>query len=121
MLQRHADIDAIYVAWDVAAEGVVEAVRAAGRADDVKVISHDLGAANALDMAEGGIYYGTVADKPYEVGRALADLAAYGLLDKEAPPFVAVGLIPVKRDNLADAWLQSLNIPLPTPVAEALN
>ena len=120
MLQRNADIDAIYVAWDVAAEGVVEAVRAAGRADDVKVIAHDLGEANALDMAEGGIYYGTVADKPYEVGQALATLAAYGLLGKEAPPFVAVGLIPVTRDNLAEAWTASLNIPLPEKVAEAL-
>ena len=120
MLQRHPDIDAIYVAWDVAAEGVVEAVRAAGRAADVKVISHDLGAANALDMAEGGIYYGTVADKPFEVGQALANLAAYGLLGKEAPPFVAVGLISVTRDNLAEAWPASLNIPLPEMVAEAL-
>ena len=120
MLQRHPDIDAIYVAWDVAAEGVVEAVRAAGRAADVKVISHDLGAANALDMAEGGIYYGTVADKPFEVGQALANLAAYGLLGKEAPPFVAVGLISVTRDNLAEAWSASLNIPLPERVAEAL-
>ncbi len=120
MLQRHPEIDAIYVAWDVAAEGVVEAVRAAGRAADVKVISHDLGAANALDMAEGGIYYGTVADKPFEVGQALANLAAYGLLGKEAPPFVAVGLISVTRDNLAEAWPASLNIPLPEMVAEAL-
>ena len=120
MLQRHPGIDAIYVAWDVAAEGVVEAVRAAGRAADVKVISHDLGAANALDMAEGGIYYGTVADKPFEVGQALANLAAYGLLGKEAPPFVAVGLISVTRDNLAEAWSASLNIPLPERVAEAL-
>ena len=120
MLQRHPGIDAIYVAWDVAAEGVVEAVRAAGRADDVKVIAHDLGEANALDMAEGGIYYGTVADKPYEVGQALANLAAYGLLGKEAPPFVAVGLIPVTRDNLAEAWSASLNIPLPEKVAAAL-
>ena len=120
MLQRNPDIDAIYVAWDVAAEGVVEAVRAAGRADDVKVIAHDLGEANALDMAEGGIYYGTVADKPFEVGQALATLAAYGLLGKEAPPFVAVGLIPVTRDNLAEAWSASLNIPLPEKVAEAL-
>ena len=120
MLQRNPEIDAIYVAWDVAAEGVVEAVRAAGRAADVKVISHDLGVANALDMAEGGIYYGTVADKPYEVGQALATLAAYGLLGKEAPPFVAVGLISVTRSNLAEAWTASLNIALPATVAEAL-
>ena len=39
MLTQHPEIDGIYVAWDVAAEGVVEAIRAAGRADDVKVVT----------------------------------------------------------------------------------
>src|SRR5882757_479164 len=92
MIQQHPDIKGIYVAWDVAAEGVVEALRAAGRTD-VKVVTHDLGANNALDMAKGGSMAGTVADMPYEVGQAMATLAAYGLLGKAAPPFSTVGLV----------------------------
>jgi ribose transport system substrate-binding protein len=120
MLTQHPEIDGIYVAWDVAAEGVVEAIRAAGRADDVKVVTHDLGANNALDMAMGGIVYGTVADKPFDEGYALADLAAYGLLGKEVPPFSTVGLIKVTKDNLAEAWEESLNKPLPDIVKEQL-
>ena len=120
MLQTHPEIDGIYVAWDVAAEGVVEALRAAGR-DDVKVVTHDLGVNNALDMVEGGNLYGTVADLPYDEGNALMTLAAYGLLGKEAPPFVTVGFIKVTRDNLAEAWEQSLGKALPDELAEALN
>ena len=119
MLQTHPEIDGIYVAWDVAAEGVVEALRAAGR-DDVSVITHDLGVNNALDMIEGGNVYGTIADLPYDEGRALMTLAGYGLLGKEAPPFVTVGFITVTRDNLAEAWQQSLGSELPDVLSSAL-
>ena len=120
MLQTHPEIDGIYVAWDVAAEGVVEALRAAGR-DDVRVVTHDLGVNNALDMIEGGNVYGTVADLPYDEGKALMTLAGYGLLGKEAPPFVTVGFITVTRDNIAEAWQQSLGRELPPELSEALN
>ncbi len=116
MIQQHPEIAGIYVAWDVAAEGVVEALRAADRTD-VKVVTHDLGATNALDMARGGSFYGTVADMPYEIGQAMATLSAYGLLGKEAPPFNTVGLVKVTADNLAEAWEQSLRRPLPEAVA----
>jgi ribose transport system substrate-binding protein len=119
MLQQHPEIKGIYVAWDVAAEGVVEAIRAAGRSD-VKVVTHDLGANNALDMAKGGIVYGTVADMPFEAGEAMAKLAGYGLLGKEAPPFSTVGLVSVTKANLAEAWEQSLRKPLPDNVKSTL-
>lgn len=119
MIAQNPDIEGIYVAWDVAAEGVVEAIRAAGR-DDISVITHDLGANNALDMAQDGVVYGTVADLPYQVGYTMASLAGYGILDKEAAPFSTVGYLAVTRDNLAEAWEQSLNKEIPAEVAEAL-
>lgn len=119
MIQQHPEIKGIYVAWDVAAEGVVEALRAAGRTD-VKIVTHDLGANNALDMAKGGSMHGTVADMPYEVGQAMATLAAYGLLGKAAPPFSTVGLVTATRANLGAAWEQSLHKPLPDTVKAAL-
>ena len=120
MLTQHPDIDGIYVAWDVAAEGVVEAIRAAGKADSVTVVTHDLGANNALDMARGGIVYGTVADKPFDVGYAMADIAAQKLLGMPSPPFSTVGYIKVTKDNLEEAWQESLNKPLPEVVREQL-
>ena len=120
MLQTHPEIDAFYVAWDVAAEGVVEAIRAAGR-DDVKVITHDLGVNNALDMIEGGSVYGTIADLPFDEGEALMTLAAYGLLGKDAPPFVTVGYMTVTKDNIAEAWEKSLGKALPEDLQAALD
>ena len=119
MIQQHPEIKGIYVAWDVAAEGVVEALRAAGRTD-VKVVTYDLGATNALDMAKGGSMYGTVADQPYDIGTAMATLAGYGLLKKPAPAFNTVGLVPVTKANLAQGWEGSLKRPLPDSVASAL-
>jgi ribose transport system substrate-binding protein len=119
MISQHPEIDGIYVAWDVAAEAVVEALRAAGR-EDVKVVSHDLGLTNDVAMAQGEIYYGVVADLPYQIGQTMAELAAYGVLGKEAPPFVTGGLIKVTKDNLEEAWKQSLNLELPPEVRQAL-
>lgn len=119
MLSQHPDITGIYVAWDVAAEGVVEAVRASGRTD-VKVVTLDLGNNNGLAMAKGEIVYGTVADKPYDMGVAMANLAAYAMLGKEAPPFSTVGFLKVTKDNMADAWKQSLNKDLPDTIKQAL-
>jgi ribose transport system substrate-binding protein len=120
MISQHPDLEGIYVAWDVAAEGVVEAIRASGR-EDIAVVTHDLGVNNALDMAQGGAVHGTVADLPYQVGRAMATLGGYGLLDKEAPPFSTVGFITVTRENLAEAWEEPLNREVPPEVRQALD
>lgn len=119
MLTQHPEIRAIYVAWDTAAEGVVAAIRAAGRTD-VKVITIDLGATNDLDMAQGGIVYGKVADRPYEEGQKMVDLAAYKILGKTAPPFVTVPTVVATRDTLVDAYRQSFGSQPPADVLEAL-
>jgi ribose transport system substrate-binding protein len=120
MISQHPEIDAIYVAWDVAAEGVVEAIRAAGRSDDILVVTHDLGVNNAIAMASEEIVYGTVADLPYDIGGMMATLAGYGLLGKETPPFIVGQFIKVTKDDLANAWQRSLNKSLPPDVAAEL-
>lgn len=119
MISQNPELDGIYVAWDVAAEGVVEAIRTAGR-DDIMVVTHDLGVNNAVAMAQEEIVYGTVADLPFDIGHKMAMLAGYGLLDKEAPPFIVGEFIKVTKDNLADAWQQSLNQDLPEAVQQEL-
>lgn len=120
MLTQHPDLNGIYVAWDVAAEGVIAALRGANR-PDVKVITEDLGANNDLDMAQGGNMYGKTIDMPYSIGVTMADQAALKLLGKETYPFVVVDLMKVKKDNLADAWKKALNLDPPENIMEALN
>ncbi len=119
MLVQHPEIKGIYVAWDVAAEGVIAALRAAGR-PDVKVVTEDLGANNDLDMAQGGNMYGKTIDLPYDIGATMAKMAAYKLLGKQAPPFVVVDLMKVKKDNLYDAWKRALNMEPPQDIMTAL-
>lgn len=119
MLVQHPEIDGIYVAWDVAAEGVIAALRSAGQTD-VKVVTEDLGANNDLDMVMNGNMYGKTIDLPYDIGATMARMAAYKLLGKEAPSFVVVDLMKVTKDNIVEAWNKALNMDPPQDILDAL-
>jgi ribose transport system substrate-binding protein len=118
MLTRNADLDAIWAVWDVPAEGVLAAARANGR-DDLDVTTIDLGQNVAIDMAKGGPIKGLGAQRPFDQGVTEATLAGYGLLDKKAPPYVAVNALPVTRSNLESAWRTVYHQGLPPKVIEA--
>jgi ribose transport system substrate-binding protein len=118
MLTRNADLDAIWAVWDVPAEGVLAAARANGR-DDLDVTTIDLGQNVAIDMAKGGPIKGLGAQRPFDQGVTEATLAGYGLLDKQAPPYVAVNALPVTPSNLAGAWKTVYHHGLPPKVVEA--
>jgi ribose transport system substrate-binding protein len=118
MLTKHADIDAIWAVWDVPAEGVMAAARANGKSD-LKIITMDLGQNVAIEMAKGGLVKGLGAQRPFDQGVTEAKLAAYGLLDKKAPPYVALNALPVTQDNLMDAWQTVYHQPAPSKVQDA--
>jgi ribose transport system substrate-binding protein len=118
MLTKNPNLDAIWAVWDVPAEGVLAAARANGR-NDLTVITEDLGQNVAIDMAKGGPIKGLGAQRPFDQGVAEARLAGYGLLDKKAPPYVAVTALPVTPDTLADGWQTVYHQPLPPKVQEA--
>ncbi|WMS43774.1 substrate-binding domain-containing protein [Acuticoccus sp. MNP-M23] len=103
MLISNPDLDGIWAVWDVPAEGVVSAARVSGR-DDLVITTIDLGENVAINMAQGSYVKGIGAQRPFDQGVAEAMLAGYGLLDKEAPAFVALPALPVTKDNLLDAW-----------------
>jgi len=119
MLIQHPEITGIYVAWDVAAEGVIAALRGAGR-DDVKVVSHDLGATNDLDIVMDGNMYGKAIDNPYDIGVTMAKAAILHLLGKETPPFIVVSSMKVTKDNVVEAWETALRKDPPTNVLKVL-
>jgi ribose transport system substrate-binding protein len=109
MIVQNPDLDGIYVAWSAAAQGVISALREAGK-DDVAVVAYDLDAVNDLDMAMCGNYYGASLDWPYAEGIAMADLAAQALLGKEVPAFVTVDVQAMTRDNLAETWSGNVGV-----------
>ena len=103
MMTEYPDLNGVWAVWDVPADGVVAAARSAGR-DDLVVTTIDLGTPVAIELASGGIVQGLGAQRPYDQGVAEAKLAGYGLLDKEAPPYVALAALPVTQDNVLEAW-----------------
>jgi ribose transport system substrate-binding protein len=103
MLAANQDLNGIWAVWDLPAEGVVSAARAAGR-NDLVITTIDLGLNVAVEMARNGLVKGLGAQLPYDQGVTEALLAGYGLLGKPAPAYVALPALPVSRENLLDAW-----------------
>lgn len=104
ILTRNPDLAGVYVAWATAADGVLAALRNAGR-DDVKIVTNDLDVALASDMARGGNIVGLMANGAVQIGEGLAIVGAYGVLDKEAPALVATHPVPVVADTIEAGWL----------------
>lgn len=118
LLTQFPAISAIYAPWDSIAEGVTAAARAAGRRD-LKVVTMDLGAANALDMVKGGNMAGIVSDLPYDMGQTVARMGGLALLGQPAPAFVTVDALRVDSANLATQWQRALGRALPSAVTQA--
>ena len=101
-------------------EGVLAAIRGNGNTT-TKIVSLDLDEPLALDMAQGGHTFALIADKAYELGRAMARSAAYGLVGKDAPPFVVAPAMTITRSNLVEGYQESLHRDPPGSVMEALD
>jgi len=119
MLTQNPDLNGIWAVWDVPAEGVINAVRTAGRAEDVIVTTIDLGQNVAVALAQGEIITGLGAQRPFDQGVTEAMLAGYGLLGKEAPAYVALPALPVTQENVLEAWTQVYHQDPPPALAEA--
>jgi ribose transport system substrate-binding protein len=105
MLSKHADLAGIWAVWDVPAEGVMAAARAAGR-QDLKIGTEDLGKNVAIALAKNDLVVGLGAQVPFDQGVTEAQIAAGSLLGKQEPAYVALSALPVDHSNVLDAWKQ---------------
>jgi ribose transport system substrate-binding protein len=103
MLSKHPNLKGIWAVWDVPAEGVMAAARAAGRTD-LKIATEDLGKNVAIALAKNELVTGLGAQRPFDMGVAQVQLAAAALLGKQVPPYVAIPALPVTHDNVLEAW-----------------
>src|ERR671913_101649 len=91
MLQAHGNIDTVFAASDLMALGAIEAIAAAGKTGKIRVIGFD-----ALDDAKAAIAAGTmsasVAQFPYEMGKAAVESAVKLLAGETLPPDIMVKL-----------------------------
>ncbi len=118
MLLKNPDLGGIYVTWAGPAEGVLAALRANGNTT-TKIVTLDLSEPIALDMVKGGNVTAIVADEAYELGRAMADTGARAILGVENPPFIVAPAVTVTKENVAEAWQQSLHRDAPQTVLDA--
>lgn len=118
MLLKNPDLGGIYVTWAEPADGVLAALRAAGNTT-TKIVTLDLAEPVALDMAKGGNVTAIVADKAYELGRAMAAAGMKSLLGQQAPAFVVAPALTVTRENLSQGWQDSLHRDAPQSVLDA--
>lgn len=118
MITQNPDIEAMFVHWDIPCEGALSALRAAGR-DDILLSTIDLGNNIAKEIAEGNVL-GLGAQLPYDQGVAEATLAAYALLGKETPAYVAVPAKRVEQSNLLEAYQDVYHTEAPDTIKNAM-
>lgn len=120
MLTQNPNLDGIYVSYaQPAAEGVLAALRSVGNTH-TKVVTLDLDNPVMVDMAQGGSTIAVVADEAYNLGKGMADAAAYGILGKTAPAFVVAKALVVTKNNITAGYKNSLNTAVPSDVQKAI-
>jgi ribose transport system substrate-binding protein len=99
MLQAHGDIDTVFAASDLMALGAIEAIAAAGKTGTIHVVGFD-----ALEDARTAIAAGTmaasVAQFPFEMGKAAVESAVKVMNGETLPADIMVKLEMVTRDSL---------------------
>jgi ribose transport system substrate-binding protein len=60
------------------------------------------------------------AQRPYDQGVTEVKLAAYGLLGKKAPDYVALPSLAVTKSNLLDAWNAVYHTDAPADVKDSM-
>jgi len=118
MLTKHPDLAGIWGVWDVPAEGIMAAARAAGN-QNLKIATEDLGTNVAIALAKNKLVVGLGAQRPFDQGVTEAKLGALALLGKSTPAYVAVPALPVDHSNVLKAWQQVYHAAPPASVADS--
>ncbi|MFJ6269219.1 substrate-binding domain-containing protein [Pseudarthrobacter oxydans] len=118
MLSKYPDLSGIWAVWDVPAEGVMAAARAAGR-QDLKIATEDLGKNVAIALAKDELVVGLGAQVPFDQGVTEARLGAGALIGKEAPAYVALSALPVDHSNVLEAWKQVYHEDAPKDIQDS--
>lgn len=100
ILQSFNDVQAVFAASDLMALGAVEAIAASGRnAGDIIVVGFDAHS-EALQAIRRGTMQATIAQNPYEIGRAGVEYAYKVLNGEEIPENINVEIKLITQDNV---------------------
>lgn len=101
ILQRNPDLTMIFAANDEMALGAVQAVDAAGKAEQVSIIGFD-GTKDAVDAILAGTMAGSVAQNPFKMGEAGVQAAIKASDGESVDKRIDTGSTMVTPDNAAD-------------------
>lgn len=118
MLTQNPNIKAIWGFFDIPAEGIIQAAKAAGR-EDLIVTTCDLGLNIAVSIATGDVAYGTGSQRPYDQGVMEARLGALALLGETVPPYVVLPALSVDKSNVLEAWTEVYHVDPPQELVDA--
>jgi ribose transport system substrate-binding protein len=102
LLQADPQIAGFFAVNDLMALGVADAVQAAGRGREVKVIGFD-GIPEALAAVKKGTLAATVAQYPYTIGQLGVEACLAAIRGKSVPAKVDAPVEVVTRENVAQA------------------
>jgi ribose transport system substrate-binding protein len=96
LLQAHPEIDAVFACNDMMALGAIEAVRAAGRSGQIRIIGFDA-VEDARRAIQAGDMEASVAQRPHEMGRLAVESAVKLIGGESVPPEQQVPIELVNR------------------------
>ncbi|HEY8348092.1 MAG TPA: ribose ABC transporter substrate-binding protein RbsB [Symbiobacteriaceae bacterium] len=96
ILQSNPDIVGVFAHNDEMALGALEAIEAAGKLDQIKVVGFDA-TDDAVKAVQEGRMAGTIAQKPKEMGRLAVETAQKIIAGEKVDSFVPVPLELVKK------------------------
>lgn len=107
MLTAHPDLAGIFVANEAGCIGAVEAIEAAGKAGEVKLVAFDAAEAQ-VEALERGTVQALVVQNPFEMGYQGVKAAVDHIEGREIPKRIDTGVTIVTKENLADPQVQRL-------------
>lgn len=101
IITANPDLDIIFCSSDQMAVGAIQAINAAGKAGDIKVLSYD-GVSAGLSNVKSGAELLTVAQFPVEMGIQGVQAAYDAVQGKEVPLDTRTGNLVITKDNVAE-------------------
>ncbi|MBI3737047.1 sugar ABC transporter substrate-binding protein [Candidatus Sumerlaeota bacterium] len=99
ILQSHPDVTGLFACSDLMALGAVEAIAAAGKTGQIKIVGFDAND-DAREAIKKGTMLGSVAQNPIEMGRAAVENAIGVIGGKTVPESVSVKVEMIEPGNV---------------------
>ncbi|HEX9653191.1 MAG TPA: sugar ABC transporter substrate-binding protein [bacterium] len=100
ILQSHPAVQALFACNDMMALGAIEAIAAAGKAGQIIVVGFDA-VSDAREAIKQDTMAGSVAQYPFEMGRAAVQAAVRVIKGETVPEYIPVKIELITKQNLS--------------------